>query len=156
MIDCAGEPVAIVGLALASLAVIGFAVYTIKSITNRLAFKNFEKWRDRAPDRHQTNMVQFFPGMTADQMGSAIKTTPCPVSIFLALGQEFLLSQSKRRFENVKIANGATVRGPLKLCGLTIGQLEVENIGELHLEKCKIGTLMASGAHPDYRITDCM
>jgi hypothetical protein len=80
MINCAGEPVAIVGLALASLAVVGFVAYTIKSITNRLAFKNFEKWRDRTPDHHQTNMVQFFPGMTADQMMSAIKATPCPVS----------------------------------------------------------------------------
>ena len=129
MIDCAGEPIAIVGLVIASLAVIGFAVYTIKLITNRLAFKSFEKWRDRVPDPRQTNKVQFFPGMTVDEMRSAIKATPCPVSIFLPFGHESLLSQSKRRYEHLKIGNSATVRGPLKLCGITMGQLEVENIG---------------------------
>ena len=62
-----------------------------------------------------------------DDVGPAFD---CP-----CLGDEALLSQSKRCFGQVKIASAATVRGPLRLCGLTIGRLEVENVGEVHLER---------------------
>jgi hypothetical protein len=56
----------------------------------------------------------------------------------------------------VIIASGAIVKGPLKLCGVTVGTLQVDNIEELHFEKCKIGALLATGVIPYYWITDCM
>lgn len=162
MINCEGGPFGIMGPALGYLAFIALVFYVVRLPRNRQAFIEFEKWRDEFAkwrDRHftqQENLAPLVAGMTAAEKLNAIHSTPCPPSVRLTLGDEFLLMQSKRCFGHVIIESPATVPGPLKLCGVTVQNLAIANIGEIHLEKCKIGALVASGANPDYRIKDCM
>ncbi len=121
---------------------------------NRTTIETFEEWSAKAPPQ-ETIRAQ----STDDALREQVRKGPAdPKNVLsvegLPIQLQDLLSEATQDFGHIKLVGEGNV--PLILRKATIWKLEVQNVGELCFEDCKIGDLVTHGAKPTYEICNCM
>jgi hypothetical protein len=123
---------------------------------NREAIRTFEKWcktepggdsisRDAAIATAENELKERIATATAETVLSFEK---------LPTQLQDLLSEAVLQFGHVRVVSGN--RPELMIRKAVIWNLDIQAVGKVVLEDCKIGHLVTRDTKPDYRITNCM